>query len=302
LNQPTGARWGAVDIGGTKLLATVAAAPGAAVTAVRRPTPRTDCVDHIIGLLREAGADELDGVAVAVPGPLDRRSGTLMQPPNLSQDWWDLELRSELSDRLDCPVVVENDANCAALAEAVYGAGRTADRVAYMTVSTGIGTGLVDRGVIVESDADSEGGHQVVWPAWLGGPDCRCGARGCLETLASGTAIERRFGVPPAQLTDPGAWADVGRWLGVGLANVAALQRPDVIVVGGGVTHAVARFWPALCSSFAQHCRLRPVPHVKLVELDATRNLVGGLLLCSDRFGAVVGRRSVEAVRVVGRS
>ena len=86
----------------------------------------------------------------------------------------------------------------------------------------------------------------VLWPAWLGGPPCHCGGAGCLEALASGRAIARRYGVAPEQLSDPDAWVEIGRWIGLATVNVTAVHDPDVVIFGGGVCASWARFSPSL--------------------------------------------------------
>lgn len=272
---------GAVDIGGTKLLAAVAeTAEGMLETPVRRVTPDADPLGTIAAMLDVARQGRpLDLVCMAVPGPFDRDPAGLRNPPNLPPAWWDLDLDRGIGDRFNCEVVVENDANCAALAEAGRGVAAGLETVVYFTVSTGVGSGIVSGGRVVTGRHDTEGGHQAVWPPWLGGPPCHCGGAGCLEAVASGSAIERRFGRRPEELTDPDAWADVGRWLGIGVVNAIALHDPDAVVLGGGVTAAAPRFWPSLIATVHALVRLQPVPLVTLGSLGDDRNLYGALAL-----------------------
>lgn len=272
---------GAVDIGGTKLLAAVAGTPDEMLeTPVRRRTPDADPIGAIAAMLDEARRGRpLDAVFMAVPGPFDRHPARLRNPPNLPAAWQGLELGSGIGERFNCDVVVENDANCAALAEAGRGVAAGLETVVYFTVSTGVGSGIVSGGRVVTGRHDTEGGHQVVWPPWLGGLPCRCGGAGCLEAVASGSAIERRFGRRPEELTDPEAWADVGRWLGIGIVNAIALHDPDAVVLGGGVTASAPRFWPSLIATVHALVRLQPVPLVTLGSLGEDRNLYGALAL-----------------------
>ncbi|HSP65631.1 MAG TPA: ROK family protein, partial [Candidatus Deferrimicrobium sp.] len=139
---------GLIDIGGTKLLVGVTGPDGGIGTSVRRPTPRSgDMVGTLAGMLDEVrDGQPLEAIAAAAPGPFDRATGVLLHPPGLSGDWHRLELAAPLRERFDCPVLVENDANCAALAEAHLGAGRGAAILMYYTVSTGIGSGVVRDG------------------------------------------------------------------------------------------------------------------------------------------------------------
>lgn len=216
---------------------------------------------------------------MAVPGPFDRAAGRLVNPPGLPLAWHGLDLREAVALRHRCPVLVENDANCAALAEARFGAAVGAATSVYLTVSTGIGSGVVSRGRLLTGRHDTEGGHVVVWPPWVGGPACHCGGAGCLEALASGRAIEQRFGVPAEELEDQAAWNDVGRWLGAGVAAAIALHDPDVVVLGGGVMGSAARFWGPMTAAVHRLVHLQPVPPVLPATLGPERNLIGALAL-----------------------
>jgi glucokinase len=268
-----------LDVGGTKLAAAVAGPPGEGLGRVRRvPTPDVAPISTLVELIDGVREDEpLEMIAMSVPGPFDREAGSLRNPPGMPSSWHFLGLRAQLGALYGCPVVVENDANCAALAEARSGAGRGARTVVYITVSTGIGTGVIRDGAIVVSRQDTEGGHQVVWPESKGGPTCHCGGAGCLEALASGAAIERRFGVRAELLDDPLAWADIGRWLGLGVVNVTTLLDPDAVIFGGGVCAAWSRFEPVLRATVAAHVHLQPVPAITLGELGEERSLLGAL-------------------------
>ena len=273
---------GLIDVGGTKLLTAVAGADGSIMREARRPTPhRGDVVATLAEMLDEArGGEPLEAIAAAVPGPFDREKGTLLNPPGLSSAWHNLRLAAPLRDRFGCDVVVENDANCAALAEARLGAGRGARLLVYYTVSTGIGSGVVRDGTLMITRGDTEGGHQVLWPQSAGGPPCPCGGWGCLEALASGAAIARRFGRPAEDIDDPAIWEDVGVWLGLAVVNTVALLDCDSVVFGGGVADAR---WPLLepviHDTVERHLRLQPAPVVRLAELGNRRNLSGALLL-----------------------
>jgi glucokinase len=282
--------YGAIDIGGTKLLAAVAGAGDLRPTrTVRRATPPDEPVGTLSAMLDEArdGAP-LDAIAVAIPGPFDRERGMTLLPPNVSPSWQNLRLADALSQRFRCPVLLENDANCAALAEALHGAAAGLAHVVYYTVSTGIGCGVVHDGRLVVGRHDTEGGHQVLWPSWLRGdgdaPPCGCGGSGCLEALASGSAIERRFGVRAEHLTDAAAWEDVGRWLGLAVVNATALHDPDAVVFGGGVCAAWDRFWPSMSATIDLHLRLQPKPRVLRASLGDDRNMWGALALLRDGY------------------
>ena len=272
--------FGAIDIGGSKLLAAVAGADRRPTSAERRTTPPEDPLGVLCDMLDAVrGGRSLDGIAIAVPGPFDRERGALTDPPNVPPAWKRVALAEELGGRYRCRVVVENDANCAALGEALHGAGSGLDTVVYYTVSTGVGAGIVNRGRLLTGRHDTEGGHQVLWPAWLGGPACRCGGAGCLEALVSGPSIARRFGVPAEALDDAAAWEDVGRWLGLAVTNAVALHDPDVVILGGGVCNSWDKFWPSLSKTVNRALRLQARPPIRQAALGDDRNLYGALAL-----------------------
>jgi glucokinase len=278
--------FGLVDIGGTKLLAAVAGSERRPGPSLRRPTPDAAPLETLVDMLDDVrcGAS-LDAIALAVPGPFDRSRGALLEPRNIATAWHHLPIAGRLGEHYGCRVVLENDANCAGLAEAVVGSGRGMRRVVYFTVSTGVGTGVVVDGRLVTGRHDTEGGHQVLWPRWLGGPACRCGGYGCLEALVSGPSIARRFGVAAEQLDDTDAWADVGRWLGLAIVNAVAMHDPDAVVFGGGVIASWDRFWPSLSATVDQYLHLQARPVITRGTLGEDRNLWGALALL-DQPGA----------------
>jgi len=271
-----------LDIGGTKIAASVGR--DATIGMVRRePTPTVSPLRALRGLIETVMDGKLpEAIAISAPGPFDRERGMLLNPPGMPASWHGLDLAHQLGQRFDCPVVVENDADCAALAEARLGAGAGSRTVAYWTVSTGIGSGVVQDGRLVVGRHDSEGGHMVLWPEWLGGPPCHCGGAGCLETLASGRAIARRFGVAAEHLADQDAWVEIGRWLGVATVNVTTLHDPDVVVFGGGVCANWQRFAPSLFETVERYLRLQPRPEIVLGNLGEERSLLGALLVVED--------------------
>ena len=259
-----------IDVGGTKLAAGLVASDGNVLDRVRHTTP--DTATKIVDLIVDVVADfstrhHSDGVAVGVgaAGLIDQE-GTVRFAPNLP--WADFGLGTRLRARLDGPVTVDNDANAAAWGEYRVGAGQDAhESLVMLTVGTGVGGGLVLSDWLVRGAGGMGGelGHMTVLE---GGPLCPCGAAGCLEALASGTAIARiarerlaagdtRGSTPLADI-DPGALsgkdvtiavyagdplsldilAAVGRWLGVGIASLIAALDPEIVVVGGGAMQA----------------------------------------------------------------
>ena len=186
-----------IDIGGTKIAVALADSDTQMISRARFPT-RVETGPHRIlentiteikRMVEETGT-ELVAVGVGCGGPLDRQHGLVLSPPNLP-GWDEFPIIKLLEERLGVPALLDNDANAAALGESVYGAGRGLSNIVYMTISTGIGGGLIIAGEPVYGVCDGAGevGHMTVLPD---GPICGCGGRGCLEALCSGTSIARR--------------------------------------------------------------------------------------------------------------
>src|SRR5215213_2964392 len=140
-------------------------------------------------MLSKTGS-RLAAAGIGCGGPLDRRRGLILSPPNLP-GWDEFPVVKLVEERLGVPALLDNDANAAALGEHRHGAGRGYRHLVYITISTGIGGGVIVRGELVHGVYDGAGevGHMTVLP---GGPECGCGGRGCLEALCSGTSIARR--------------------------------------------------------------------------------------------------------------
>ena len=189
-----------IDIGGTKLATVVADKTGHILGNVRKPTHSEKGPEYAIDLLfdmvrevvSQVGLEQtsISAIGVSCGGPLDTKTGIVYSPPNLP-GWDALPLKALLESEFQVPVIIENDANASALAEFRFGGGRGYSAVLYMTMSTGIGGGIVIDGQVYHGANDSAGevGHQILLP---NGPRCGCGKRGCLEALCSGPAIARR--------------------------------------------------------------------------------------------------------------
>lgn len=252
-----------VDVGGTKVLAAMVGEDG---TILRRWTVDTDPgagTSSLLGALDAlvSSGDHPAAVGVAAAGWVEHGAGKVVFAPNLRYE--DTELRKAVESRYGVPVAVENDASAAAWGERKHGAGGGAQNMCMVTVGTGIGGGIITGGELYRGGRGfaAEVGHMVILD---GGPLCACGQRGCLEAMASGTAIGRmareRSGEPGAQEVLRTAGGDpanitgaivtkaaengdafatailetTGGYLGVGLANLVHLLDPEVIVVGGG--------------------------------------------------------------------
>jgi glucokinase len=237
-----------VDLGGTKLLAGALSADGSVLAQERRLIGGIG-LDELLDVTVEAVSAlgvAADAVGFGIPSLIDRRTGISVRCVHLPLDG--VPFGALMAERLEVPVIVDNDANCAVVAETRAGAARGFSWVVLLTLGTGIGGGLVLDGELYHgvAGAGAELGHV---PVDFDGPECfgGCPGRGCLEALCSGTAIERDAGMDAEEVVrraysgDEAASAvlrDVGTKLGAGLAGLAMTFNPEVIVIGGGVMGA----------------------------------------------------------------
>ena len=190
-----------LDIGGTKTAFVLSDTRGEILARRRQPTelsgdPRADVAEMArvaLELLEAEGAvrGDLVGAGASVPGPFDPVAGRLLQPPNMP-GWESVPVRDWLAEAFGCPVALENDANAAALAEHRFGVGRGHDDLVYLTMSTGVGGGIVSGGALLRGAGSGAGeiGHVPVdWP----GEPCNCGLTGCLEAYVGGASLARRL-------------------------------------------------------------------------------------------------------------
>jgi len=247
-------------------------------------------------VLRETDVERgrLLGVGVALAGPIDHDKGAL-HPSDVLPGWSDIDAAGELEKRLDTPCYVDNDANLGALAEVTLGAGRNARFAAYVSISSGIGAGIIADGRPYRGHRGTAGeiGHVVVDPQ---GPICRCGNRGCLETLASGPALLRlvqasrdeeltvRQMIELARDGDAGcrrAIADAGQVVGGVVAGLVNLFSPEMVVVGGDVGEAGDLLLDPLREAVRRDALPAAATDLKIVagELGERANLLGALAL-----------------------
>ncbi|WP_395694770.1 ROK family protein [Nocardioides sp.] len=311
-----------VDIGGTKVLAAAVTSTGRVLRTALRTTPGrrvesrlvedalTEAVEEAAGLRRPAA------IGIAAAGFVDAQGERVRFAPHLP--WRDEGVRARLAERWSAPVVLDNDANCAARAELAYGAASGAQDAVVVTMGTGIGGAIVLDGAVHRgyNGMAGEYGHMQVVPD---GRPCECGGTGCWEQYASGNALARfarkrigqeptvldaACGGDPAQLTGPmvtdaaragdavalAAFESVGGWLGVGVANLVAAFDPEVVVVGGGLSAAgdllLEPARAALRESLvgAPH---RTVPPVTRAALGPEAGAVGAADLARERFRTV---------------
>jgi glucokinase len=270
----------------------------------------TVAIDSLISSARE---DEIQGIGICAPGPLDPKTGVVLNPPNLPC-WRNFPLAEKLAAKYRIPVKVDNDANAAALAETRWGVARGFRYVFYATIGTGIGTGIVLDGRIYHGNTGSagEGGHMSID---YRGPSCGCGKRGCIEVLAAGPAIGARARTKLS--ADPSLHSKVlelahgtvssvtselvGQAYAAGdplarevlldtvdvlvpwLGNIVDLLDPDVLVIGGGVAAMLKPFFDEIKNRLPSCC---VNPHASQIPLlmahyGADAGIAGGAALCS---------------------
>jgi glucokinase len=305
-----------VDIGGTKVAAGLVDSTGEISHKTRAPMVATGdaatgfaavkaAIDAVFSEFPEARA-AVTGIGLCSPGPLDPKTGVVLNPPNVPC-WRNYPLAAEVERVFGIPARVDNDANAAGLAEALWGAGAGYTNVFYATLGTGIGTGIVFDQKIYHGRTGSaaEGGHMTID---LHGPQCPCGKRGCIEALASGPNIARRAQTrlaPTSRIVQLAGsleqvrsehvgqafregdavateiLTETAHLLTVWLGNIVDLLEPDVMVVGGGVAELMSSFFETI-SKDLQHW--------------AINQRAGEIPLLMARYGADAGIAGAGAI------
>jgi len=319
-----------VDVGGTKVAAALVEPGGAILFQMRRPMVADGGAES--GLAAVASAIEavsakasgapmklIHGIGICAPGPLDPTTGVVRNPPNLPC-WRDFPLAGEVARRYRVQVKVDNDANAAGLAEALWGAGQGYNNVFYFTIGTGIGTAILLNGHIFHgrTGAAGEGGHVSID---YKGPLCACGKRGCIEAFASGPAIAKRTrakieaGRSSSLLDLAGGRIElisgemIGQAYAAGdplageilhetvellsfwLGNIIDLLEPDVMIMGGGVSSMLKPFVGEMKDRLAKCCVNSRSGEIPLVpaRYGEDAGVVGGAALCFAAAGNGAG-------------
>ncbi|MFC4591096.1 ROK family glucokinase [Sphaerisporangium corydalis] len=300
-----------VDVGGTKIAAGVVDEDGHIVENLLRPTP-ADSPDEVAETIAEAvlelaGRHDVEAVGLGAAGFVDETRSIVRFAPNLA--WREEPLQKKVAERVNLPVVVENDANAMAWGEYRFGAGRGESHVVCVTVGTGIGGGLVFGGTLFRGrwGMGAEMGHMQVVPK---GRLCGCGNLGCWEQYASGNAlvhearvvaaagpdraarmlelaggsvsdIEGEHVTQAAREGDPAAlaaFATMAEWLGQGMADLAAVLDPGCFILGGGVSRAADLWIEQARTAFIRALTARehrPHADIRPAELGPSAGLVG---------------------------
>ena len=307
----------AFDMGGTQMRVALVDRAGQIVHRDVEPTladrGREDILERMTALLKKeagrASADSIVGIGASVPAPTDTATGTIYEPPNIP-GWGVFSPTKILEGALSLTTTFANDANLAALAEHRYGAGRGSRHIIYMTISTGIGGGLVlnDRLYLGKGGFAGELGHMTID---RNGPRCQCGNLGCLQVMASGTGIarmarERLESDPGSEMLslakgNPGGVdapivfraaksgdraavevVDEASFnLGIGITSLLNIFNPDMIVVGGGVSENLEMMLPGINRAVQERAMTQvrgPAPLVRAALGDSV-SLVGAAAL-----------------------
>lgn len=298
-----------VDVGGTKVAAGFVDRQGEILQYTRTAMNPIDALLKMAPELRAA----VQRIGICAPGPLDPSTGLVLNPPNLPC-WRNFSLAAEISRRYGGSVKIDNDANAAGLAEGLWGAGRGYKNIFYATIGTGIGTGILLNGRIYHgrTGAAAEGGHLSID---YNGPRCNCGKRGCIEVLASGTAIGRKARLKLAEGTgrksamldlaggdlnavtsevvgqayasgDPLAkeiLLETVEQLTVWLGNIVDLLEPDVMIMGGGVAAMLNPFYDEIRKRLPAWCLNSRCLEIPLVaaRYGGNAGVAGGAALCA---------------------
>jgi glucokinase len=295
----------AVDVGGTTIKAEIADESGAAVRAGSVPTPRgAAALDAVaaLGMSLIASCDKpVVGAGVILPGIVDRARRIAVYSANVG--WSDLDAGSLLDRAWGIPVAVDHDVTCAGWAEWATGAGQGCQDMAFVAIGTGISAALVSGGRLLRASQPAgaksrqlgEIGHVVVRPD---GPPCGCGARGCLESVASASAIARAYsvaaGVPVAGALDVEraaahddaartVWDDAVAALADGLTVLTTLFAPERIVLGGGLAVSGSFLLDPLVPALAARVCVQPTPSLVTARYGTRAGLAGAALLARQR-------------------
>ncbi len=303
-----------IDIGGTKTAIALENVCGERIAARVLPT-QSDAFDTIERISKAIEAmlgendAELISIGIACPSPLDIEKGLVMSPSNL-REWNNFPIVKLFEERFKVPVILENDANAAALGEYIHGAGRGYKNIVYVTVSTGIGGGIILNGEIFHGVGAGAGelGHTIVQPD---GVKCNCGSVGCVETICAGVHIARRAKeklasgivslmneiegninnvsaktvVEAARRGDESAveiWDETCKFLAIGIANAVTLIAPEAVVIGGGIAAATgAMLFAPLRKLIPKYVSMIPADKINILpaELGNESGVCGALAL-----------------------
>jgi glucokinase len=288
-----------VDLGGTKILTALADSKGSILSIVKIDTEAASGPEKVLSNITRSivlaakqakvPMSRISRIGIGAPGPILGKA-IIVSPPNLP-GWKNVNIKSILQKKLKKHVRVENDANAAALGELCFGAGKGFRNLIYITISTGIGGGIIIDGKIYKGALGTAGevGHMVIEPK---GPKCGCGKRGCLEALAAGPAIAKMAGKKSAldaeiaarkgDKKSLNAIKTAAKYIGIGIGNLNNILNPDIFVIGGGVSNMgpllldPVKHWAKEYSMEASRKSLIIVP----AKLKNNAGVMGAIAMC----------------------
>jgi glucokinase len=273
--------YGAVDIGGTKTLVAVFDKGGKVIEQVKFPTPKdyNQFSTELATTVEKLSTKDFQRAVVAIPGTPDRKRGIGLVFGNLP--WANVPIEQDVEKAFNCPVKIENDAKLAALSEAINVKDEFR-KVLYVTISTGIGGGLVIDGKIDSDFEDIEPGQMILE---------RDGKFEQWEDFASGSAIVEKFGKRASDITDPQTWYVIARNLAVGLNTLVASLDPEVIIIGGGVGSNLEKFQDRLVEQLKLYENpMTPVPPIRKAAKAEEAVIYGCYELAKAHHGKVTKR------------
>lgn len=285
-----------IDLGGTAIKLGCCSPQGTCVRSITVPTPQPSTpepvVDAIATAVHALDPDQtLPVIGIGMPGPADNTGRIARVSINLD-DWLDVPLAEWIEDKTGRPTTIANDANCAGLGEALYGAGQPFQNLIMLTLGTGVGGAIIMNGELY-TGRDGAAGELGLITLWPDGPPCNSGNNGSLEQFASVRAIRRDHHCEPHELAareDEGAiafWQDYGRNLGAGLASLIYVLTPEAVILGGGIAASTELFLPWVQAEIER--RVMPTSRENLVILPAAlgnqAGMIGAAQLARQRFG-----------------
>jgi glucokinase len=265
------------DIGGTNTRIAASKDGKTLSDPIIYPTPQdfNQAIEQFVKTVTQlTQGEKITAIAGGMPGPMDTEKSMLIKAPNL-KNWNNKPFKKIVENRLQTKLFLENDTAMWGVGEATQGGGKGYSIMAYMTVSTGVGGTRILDGTIDRSYQGFEPGHQIIGPQ---GPICSCGGTGHLEALISGTALEKKYGKPPKEITDKAVWDEEAKYLAIGLLNTSVFWSPECIVLGGSMMRDISLETVEKYMEEYNHI-LPSLPVLKRSELGDMGGLLGALSL-----------------------
>lgn len=271
---------GAIDIGGTKIRVCVAKSPTNIIDEVVFPTPPSQflALNAMLNALNDLkGKARIQSLGIASPGPIDKNKGIILQPRNIP--WHNLKINDYFKNKLGCLVALDNDATLAGMAEANFGNGKNSKVLLYLSISTGVNSAIIIDDQPIPSAHNCESGYQIV--------QFRPFPPTAYQKIASGKAIQLKYGKIAADIVNKKAWAEIAKNISVGLFNLITVIQPHMVVLGGGVSIHYHHFREPLRDYLNKYHSLYPLPPIKQAKFVETAPLIGALIKAKDEISPI---------------